>query len=54
MLEDQLRINGVLYQSKKDLHNKHDLIIDKRIVSTIFLPSTAILAKEIINEIEKY
>lgn len=53
MLEEQLRANGALFQTKDDLADKHDVVIDQRIVSTMFLPSSAIVAKEMINEIEK-
>ncbi|MBW2936792.1 type 1 glutamine amidotransferase domain-containing protein [Aureisphaera sp. CAU 1614] len=53
MLEDQLRINGGIFQTKADLKDKHDIVIDKRIVTTMFLPSSAIVAKEMINEIER-
>lgn len=53
MLEDQLRKNGALFQTKNDLNDKHDVVIDKGIVTTMFLPSSAIVAKEMINEIEK-
>ena len=52
MLEDQLRKNGALFQTKSDLNDKHDVISDKRIVTTMFLPSSAIVAKEMINELE--
>lgn len=52
MLEDQLRENGALFQTKSDLNDKHDVVIDKRIVSTMFLPSSAIVAKEMIGQIE--
>ena len=31
---------------------KHDVIIDQRIVSTMFLPSAALVAKEMINLLE--
>lgn len=53
MLENQLRKNGALFQTKSDLNDKHDVVVDKRIVTTMFLPSSAIVAKEMINEIEK-
>lgn len=53
MLEDQLRENGALFQSKDDLNDKHDVVIDQRIVSTMFLPSAAIVAKEMILQLEK-
>ncbi len=52
MLEDQLRENGGIFQTKEDLNDKHDVVIDKRIVTTMFLPSSAIVAKEMINQIE--
>lgn len=52
MLEDQLKENGALFQSKSDLIDKHDVVIDQRIVSTMFLPSSAIVAKEMIKQIE--
>jgi putative intracellular protease/amidase len=52
MLENQLRANGGIFQSKSDLNDKNDVVIDKRIVSTMFLPSSAIVAKEMIMQIE--
>jgi len=52
LLENQLRANGANYQSKNDLNDKHDVIVDNRIVSTMFLPSSAIVAKEMITIIE--
>lgn len=51
-LENKLRENGAIFQSKKDLNDKHDVVIDSRIISTMFLPSSAIVAKEVINLIE--
>lgn len=54
MLEDQLKENGALFQTKSDLNDKHDVVIDQRIVTTMFLPSSAIVAKEMIYEIEKH
>ena len=53
MLENQLRANGALFQTKSDLNDKHDVVNDKSIVTTMFLPSSAIVAKEMIHEIEK-
>jgi len=53
MLENQLRANGALFQTKSDLKDKHDVVIDKRIVTTMFLPSSTIVAKEMIHEMEK-
>ncbi|GAA4271189.1 type 1 glutamine amidotransferase domain-containing protein [Aquimarina gracilis] len=51
-VEDNLRKNGAIFQSKSDLNNKHDVVIDERIISTMFLPSSAIVAKEIIKLID--
>jgi hypothetical protein len=52
MLENQLRANGGIFQSKSDLNDKHDVLINRRIVSTIFLPSSAKVPNDIINQIE--
>ena len=52
LLENQLRENVAIYQNKSDLNDKHDVVIDNRIVSTMFLPSSALVAKEMINLIE--
>ena len=52
MLEDKLKDNGGIFQTKSDLNDKHDIVIDKRIVTTMFLPSSAIVAKEMIKQIE--
>ena len=53
LLENQLRKNGANFQSKSDLNDKHDVVVDQRIVSTMFLPSSAIVAKEMILQLEK-
>ena len=52
LVENQLRENGAIFQTKADLNDKHDVVIDGRIVSTMFLPSSAIVAKEMIKQIE--
>ena len=52
-IEDQLRANGGIFQTKSDLTDKHDVVNDSRIITTMFLPSAAIVAKEMIIEIEK-
>ena len=52
MLENQLRENGGIFQTKSDLNDKNDVVIDNRIVTTMFLPSSAIVAKEMIKQIE--
>ncbi|SHJ20732.1 type 1 glutamine amidotransferase domain-containing protein [Aquimarina spongiae] len=51
-VEDELRKNGAIFQSKSDLNDKHDVVVEERIVSTMFLPSSAIVAKEMIRIIE--
>ena len=47
-VEDRLRKNGADFQTKEDLQDKHDVLTDQRIVTTMFLPSSAIVAKEMI------
>lgn len=48
LIEDQLRENGALVVNKENIANKNDVIIDERVVSTMFLPSAALVAKEMI------
>lgn len=48
-VEDRLRERGALFLAKADLADKHDVVIDQRIVTTMFLPSSAIVAQEMIN-----
>ena len=48
LVESQLNKNGALAQNKQTLKNKHEVVIDQRIVSTMFLPSAALVAKEMI------
>ncbi|MES2826415.1 MAG: type 1 glutamine amidotransferase domain-containing protein [Pseudomonadota bacterium] len=52
-VEDQLRKNGALTINKENIADKHDVIIDDRIVSTMFLPSAALVAKEMLILLEK-
>jgi putative intracellular protease/amidase len=49
LVESQLIKNGAFAQNKETLKDKHDVVIDQRIVSTLFLPSAALVAKEMIN-----
>ena len=53
LVEDKLRENGAIVINKENIEDKHDVIIDQRIVSTMFLPSAAHVAKEMIGLIEK-
>lgn len=48
LIESQLNKNGALAQNKQTLKDKNAVIADQRIVSTMFLPSAAIVAKEMI------
>jgi len=43
-----LNKNGAIAQNKTTLENKEAVVIDQRIVSTMFLPSAALVAKEMI------
>ncbi|MFT5677129.1 MAG: putative intracellular protease/amidase [Paraglaciecola sp.] len=47
-VESQLNKNGAIAQNKQTLNIKHAVVIDKRIVSTMLLPSAALVAKEMI------
>ena len=49
LVEDALRARGALYLDKDDLHDKHDVVIDQRLVTTMFLPSSAIVAEEMVR-----
>jgi putative intracellular protease/amidase len=48
LIESQLNKNGAIAQNKKTLKDKHTVIADQRIISTMFLPSAALVAKEMI------
>ncbi|MFK3873343.1 DJ-1/PfpI family protein [Pseudoalteromonas rhizosphaerae] len=48
LVESQLNKNGAIVQNKKTLEDKHEVVVDQRIVSTMFLPSAALVAKEMI------
>ncbi|MCO7191233.1 MULTISPECIES: type 1 glutamine amidotransferase domain-containing protein [unclassified Pseudoalteromonas] len=48
LIESRLNKNGAIAQNKQTLKDKHAVIVDKRIVSTMFLPSAALVAKEMI------
>jgi hypothetical protein len=39
--------------NKDNIADKHEVIVDQRIVSTMFLPSAALVAKEIIILLER-
>lgn len=48
LVESQLNKNGAIALNKETIADKRDVIIDQRIVSTMFLPSAALVAKEMI------
>ena len=49
LVEDGLRARGAVYLDKDDLPDKHDVVIDQRLVTTMFLPSSAIVAEEMVR-----
>ena len=49
LVESQLNKNGAFAQNKKTMEDKADVIVDQRVVSTMFLPSAAHVAKEMID-----
>jgi putative intracellular protease/amidase len=48
LVESQLNKNGAIAQNKQTVKDKNDVVVDQRIVSTMFLPSAALVAKEMI------
>lgn len=52
-VEDRLRARGALFLTKADLSDKHEPVIDQRMVTTMFLPSSAIVAQEMINLLQR-
>jgi putative intracellular protease/amidase len=53
LVEDQLRKNGADAQNKETLADKHAVVVDQRIVSTMFLPSAALVAEEMVRLLER-
>ena len=53
LVEDQLRRNGAQVENKETLADKHTVIVDQRIVSTMFLPSAALVAEEMVRLLER-
>jgi putative intracellular protease/amidase len=49
LVEDGLRAGGAIFLTKADLRDKHDVVIDQRLVTAMFLPSSAIVAQEMVN-----
>jgi putative intracellular protease/amidase len=52
-VEDQLRKNGAQAQNKETLADKHAVVVDQRIVSTMFLPSAALVAEEMVRLLDR-
>lgn len=48
-VEDRLRARGAHFVNKEDLPDKHDVVVDSRIVTAMFLPSSAAVAQEMVN-----
>ena len=53
LVESQLRLNGATALNKTTIKHKHDVVVDQKIVSTMFLPSAALVAKEMIDLYEQ-
>jgi putative intracellular protease/amidase len=53
LLESQLIKNGAIALNKKTLKDKNAVVEDQRIISTMFLPSAALVAKEMIISKQK-
>lgn len=49
LVEDRLRARGAVFLGKNELPDKHDPVIDRRIVTAMFLPSSAVVAQEMVN-----
>ncbi|MBN7798771.1 type 1 glutamine amidotransferase domain-containing protein [Parahaliea mediterranea] len=54
LVEDQLRKNGAHAQNKDTLADKHTVVVDQRIVSTMFLPSAALVAEEMVRLLSRH
>lgn len=48
MVESQLKKNGALTVDKGNVSDKCDVVVDERIVSSMFLPLAVLLVKEMI------
>jgi len=53
LVEDQLRKNGAVVQNKETLADKHAVVVDQRIVSTMFLPTSANVGEEMVRLLER-
>lgn len=53
LVEERLKEKGAITVNKDNIPDKDDVIVDDRIVTTMFLPSAALVAKEMIILLEK-
>jgi hypothetical protein len=53
LVETQLRARGARFQTKADLPDKYDVLSDRRVISTMFLSSCAIAARQLIEAIRQ-
>ncbi len=49
LVEQRLRDNGAIALNKETLPDKESVVVDARLVSTMFLPSAALVAKEMVT-----
>lgn len=52
LVEQRLRENGAIALNKETLPDKETVVSDARLVSTMFLPSAALVAKEMVVQLE--
>lgn len=53
LVEDRLRENGAQALNKETLADKHAVVVDQRVVSSMFLPSAALVAEEMVRLLER-
>jgi putative intracellular protease/amidase len=49
LVEDALRARGGIFQTKEDLADKFEVLVDARVVTTMFMSSCAIAAREMLR-----
>jgi len=53
LVEDALRARGAIYQDKENLKDKFDVVVDQRLVTTMFLSSCANAAKDVVELVRR-
>jgi putative intracellular protease/amidase len=53
LVEDSLRARGGLFQAKEDLKDKFDVVVDHRLVTTMFLSSCANAAGDVVELVRR-